>query len=133
MLLVANKYQTGFDQPKLCAMYILKKLNGVNAVQTLSRLNRICPPYNKKTFILDFVNTYEDMEKAFGRYYTTTLLSNTVTPSSIYDLEAKVDSFYVIDPKDVEDVNGLLYGKIINANEKKHLTYIFSKSKNIIR
>lgn len=132
VLLVANKYQTGFDQPKLCAMYILKKLNGVNAVQTLSRLNRICPPYNKKTFILDFVNTYEDMEKAFGRYYTTTLLSNTVTPSSIYDLEAKIDSFYVIDPKDVEDVNGLLYGKIINANEKKHLTYIFSKSKNVI-
>lgn len=56
VLLVANKYQTGFDQPKLCAMYILKKLSGVNAVQTLSRLNRICPPYDKKTFILDFVN-----------------------------------------------------------------------------
>ena len=51
VLLVANKYQTGFDQPKLCAMYILKKLRGVNAVQTLSRLNRICPPYDKKTFI----------------------------------------------------------------------------------
>jgi len=45
VLLVANKYQTGFDQPKLCAMYILKKLKGVNAVQTISRLNRICPPY----------------------------------------------------------------------------------------
>ena len=52
VLLVANKYQTGFDQPKLCAMYVLKKLRGVNAVQTLSRLNRICPPYDKKTFPL---------------------------------------------------------------------------------
>lgn len=62
VLLVANKYQTGFDQPKLCAMYVLKKLRGVNAVQTLSRLNRICPPYDKKTFVLDFVNSYEDME-----------------------------------------------------------------------
>ena len=53
VLLVANKYQTGFDQPKLCAMYIMKKLKGVSAVQTLSRLNRICPPYDKKTSILD--------------------------------------------------------------------------------
>ena len=52
VLLVANKYQTGFDQPKLCAMYVLKKLRGVNAVQTLSRLNRICPPYDKKDFCL---------------------------------------------------------------------------------
>ncbi len=89
VLLVANKYQTGFDQPKLCAMYILKKLRGVNAVQTLSRLNRICPPYDKKTFILDFVNNYEDIQAAFSKYYTTTLLSNSVTPSAIYDLEAK--------------------------------------------
>lgn len=53
VLLVANKYQTGFDQPKLCAMYVLKKLKGVNAVQTLSHLNRICAPYDKKTFVLD--------------------------------------------------------------------------------
>lgn len=60
VLLVADKYQTGFDQPKLCAMYILKKLHGVTAVQTLSRLNRICPPYEKKTFVLDFANDYED-------------------------------------------------------------------------
>ena len=58
VLLVANKYQTGFDQPKLCAMYVLKKLKGVSAVQTLSRLNRICPPFEKKTFVLDFANTY---------------------------------------------------------------------------
>ena len=60
VLIVANKYQTGFDQPKLCAMYVLKKLKGVNAVQTLSRLNRICPPFDKKVFVLDFANTYED-------------------------------------------------------------------------
>lgn len=59
VLLVANKYQTGFDQPKLCAMYVLKKLRGVNAVQTFSRLNRIFPPFEKKTFILDFVNKYQ--------------------------------------------------------------------------
>lgn len=60
VLLVANKSQTGFDQPKLCAMYVDKRLRGVNAVQTLSRLNRICAPYDKKTFVLDFKNEYED-------------------------------------------------------------------------
>lgn len=69
VLLVADKYQTGFDQKKLCAMYVLKKLHGVNAVQTLSRLNRICPPFDKKTFVLDFANDYADIEKAFSRYY----------------------------------------------------------------
>lgn len=69
VLLVANKYQTGFDQPKLCAMYILKKLRGVNAVQTLSRLNRTCLPWDKKTFVLDFVNKYENIIKAFEPYY----------------------------------------------------------------
>lgn len=134
VLLVANKYQTGFDQPKLCAMYILKKLRGVNAVQTLSRLNRICPPYDKKTFVLDFVNDYSDMEAAFAQYYTTTLLSNSVTPMAIYDLEAKVDGFCMIDPMDIDDANDLLYKAGINAKEKKKLTFLFQKvKKNIER
>ena len=57
VLIVANKYQTGFDQKKLCAMYVMKTLNGIAAVQTLSRLNRTCPPYDKKTYIVDFSNT----------------------------------------------------------------------------
>ena len=132
VLLVANKYQTGFDQPKLCAMYIMKKLQSVNAVQTLSRLNRICPPYEKKTFVLDFVNTYEDMEKAFSKYYTVTLLSNSVSPSSIYDLEAKIDGYSIIAPRDVEDVNELLYKDGITASDKKQLQFIFAKTKKEI-
>lgn len=132
VLLVANKYQTGFDQPKLCAMYILKKLRGVNAVQTLSRLNRICPPYDKKTFILDFVNDYEDIQAAFSKYYTTTLLSNSVTPSAIYDLEAKIDGYTVIDPLDIEDANEILYKDDITAKEKKRLTFLFQKVKKNI-
>lgn len=132
VLLVANKYQTGFDQPKLCAMYILKKLKGVNAVQTLSRLNRICPPYDKKTFILDFVNDYKDMQAAFSKYYTTTLLSNSVTPSAIYDLEAKIDGYFVIDPMDIYDANDILYKDNINAKEKKKLTFLFQKTKKNI-
>lgn len=132
VLLVANKYQTGFDQPKLCAMYILKKLKGVNAVQTLSRLNRICPPYDKKTFVLDFVNDYEDMEAAFAQYYTTTLLSNSVTPAAIYDIEAKIDGYSVIDPMDISDANDILYKDDIKAPEKKKLVFLFQKSKKTI-
>ena len=132
VLLVANKYQTGFDQPKLCAMYILKKLRGVNAVQTLSRLNRICPPFDKKTFVLDFVNTYDDIVAAFEPYYTTTLLANSVTPSSVYDLEAKLDGYMVLDPTDIDCAISYLYEKDINASIKKKLNYYFNMAKNRI-
>lgn len=132
VLLVANKYQTGFDQPKLCAMYVLKKLKGVSAVQTLSRLNRICPPFEKKTFILDFVNSYEDITAAFAPYYTTTLLSNSVTPTAIYDLEAKIDAYTVLDPDDIEKANDLLYKEKIDAKDKQKLTFYFKKAKNLI-
>lgn len=129
VLLVANKYQTGFDQPKLCAMYILKRLRGVNAVQTLSRLNRICPPFEKKTFVLDFVNTYEDIVSAFEPYYTTTLLANSVTPSAVYDLEAKLDGYMILDPTDIDCAISYLYEKDMNAALKKKLNYYFNRAK----
>ena len=132
VLLVANKYQTGFDQPKLCAMYVLKKLKGVSAVQTLSRLNRICPPFEKKTFVLDFVNSYEDIKAAFAPYYTTTLLSNSVTPTAIYDLEAQIDAYTVLDPEDIEKANELLYKPNISSKDKQKLTFYFKRSKNMI-
>ncbi len=132
VLLVADKYQTGFDQPKLCAMYVLKKLHGVAAVQTLSRLNRICPPYEKQTFVLDFANTYEDIEAAFSKYYTVTLLSNSVTPSSVYDLEAKLDGYYFMDPSDIEAFNTLLYESDHTAKDKKQMTYYLQKAKHTI-
>lgn len=132
VLLVANKYQTGFDQPKLCAMYILKKLRGVNAVQTLSRLNRICPPYDKQTFVLDFVNDYKDIQNAFSVYYTTTLLSNSITPNAIYDLEAKMDGYSVLDPLDIDSASTILYKDKITAKEKMSLTRLFTKAKRDI-
>ena len=132
VLLVANKYQTGFDQPKLCAMYVLKKLKGVSAVQTLSRLNRICPPFEKKTFVLDFVNTYEDITSAFAPFFTTTLLSNSVTPTAIYDLEAQIDAYAVLDPDDIEKANELLYKPNITSKDKQKLTFYFKHSKNLI-
>ena len=111
VLIVANKYQTGFDQPKLCAMYILKKLRGVNCVQTLSRLNRTCHPYDKKVFVLDFVNDYDDIIKSFEPYYTTTMLVNTVTPEAVYDLENKVDDLNLLDQDDIIDFNDILYSE----------------------
>lgn len=130
VLLVANKYQTGFDQPKLCAMYVLKKLRNVNAVQTLSRLNRICPPFEKKTFILDFVNKYDDIVDAFSPYYTTTLLANSVTPSAVYDLETKLDGYYVLDPSDIEFAVDLIYKGDSSAQTKRKLTYYFQRAKS---
>lgn len=132
VLLVANKYQTGFDQPKLCAMYVLKKLKKVSAVQTLSRLNRICPPYNKKTFILDFVNSYEDIKEAFAPYYTTTLLANSVTPTSVYDLETRIDAYAVIDPFDVDAMNELFYKREQNSRDKQKMTFYFKRAKKML-
>ena len=132
VLLVADKYQTGFDQPKLCAMYILKKLHGVAAVQTISRLNRICPPYDKKTFVLDFVNKYEDIVAAFSKYYTKTVLSNSVTPHAIYDIEAKIDGYFFLDPADVESFNKVLYESEHTAKDKRQMTFYLQKAKHVI-
>lgn len=132
VLLVADKYQTGFDQKKLCAMYILKKLHGVSTVQTLSRLNRICPPFDKKTFVLDFANEYKDIMSDFARYYTTTILSNSVSPSSVYDIEAKLDGYYVLDPMDIDKFNDILYMPNIGSKEKRALEFLLQKSKKNI-
>jgi len=132
ILLVANKYQTGFDQNKLCAMYVLKALKGINAVQTLSRLNRICPPYDKTTFILDFVNDYKDIVKSFEPYYTTTLLCNSVTPELVYEIDAKIDSYYVFSFEDVEETNKYFYETDLQPNKREQkITYYLSKAKKI--
>ncbi|MGI6426020.1 MAG: DEAD/DEAH box helicase family protein [Natronincolaceae bacterium] len=109
VLLVANKYQTGFDQPKLVAMYIDKKLKGVAAVQTLSRLNRIYPPYDKRTFVLDFKNEYEDIKKAFAPYYESTELFETISPHDIRDLDTAIDGYDILNEEDIEAFNNYLY------------------------
>lgn len=131
VLIVANKYQTGFDQPKLCAMYILKKIRGVNAVQTLSRLNRTYFPYDKKVFVLDFVNDYEDINKSFEPYYTTTMLVNTVTPEAVYDLENKVDNYNILDYDDILDFNDVLYSDQKPAEIKAKVNSYLLKSKKL--
>lgn len=132
VLLVANKYQTGFDQPKLCAMYVDKRLRGVNAVQTLSRLNRIYPGYDKKTFILDFKNSYEDIQRAFEPYYTETVLSETITPSAIREVEKQVSQYNFLDYDDIEVFNRYLYQDKRNSKDKLKMWSLLGKSLRII-
>lgn len=132
VLLVANKYQTGFDQPKLCAMYVDKRLQGVNAVQTLSRLNRICVPYDKKTFVLDFKNSYEDIQNAFAPYYTETVLNETITPSDIRSVEAQVDQYGFLDLDDIDTFNGYLYQDKRSSKDKAKMWSLLDKSLQII-
>jgi type I restriction enzyme R subunit len=90
VMIAANKYQTGFDQPKLCAMYVDKKLQGVDCVQTLSRLNRLFP--GKQTFILDFFNDPKDILDAFAPYYRKAELSDVSDPQVVYDLKRTLDA-----------------------------------------
>ena len=94
ILIVADMFQTGFDEPLLHTMYVDKELSDIKAVQTLSRLNR-CHPKKYDTFVLDFANKPEDIEKAFSRYYRTTILSGETDPNKLYDLIATMEEYQV--------------------------------------
>jgi type I restriction enzyme R subunit len=112
LLIVANKFQTGFDQPLLHTMYVDKKLGGVNAVQTLSRLNRIYPPRKTGTMVLDFANDADDIRKAFEPYYEATLLSEETDPNVLYQLQQELDDFHFYTDEEVIDfVEVFLTGK----------------------
>ena len=101
ILIVANKFQTGFDQPLLHTMYVDKTLNGIMAVQTLSRLNRIYPG-KKETLILDFANEAEVIQKAFQPYYETTVLKEATDPHKLYELEEKLLDYRIFVQSNVE-------------------------------
>ncbi|MCG9094272.1 type I restriction endonuclease subunit R [Laribacter hongkongensis] len=103
LLLVANKFQTGFDQPLLCGMYVDKMLGGIQAVQTLSRLNRAYPGKDT-TYILDFVNDPQDILKAFKTYYETAELEAATDPHQVFDLRAKLDAAGCYDEYEVDRV-----------------------------
>ncbi|HQS03840.1 MAG: type I restriction endonuclease subunit R [Halothiobacillus sp. 24-54-40] len=103
ILLVANKFQTGFDQPLLCGMYVDKRLAGIQAVQTLSRLNRAYPGKDT-TYVLDFVNDTEEVLAAFKTYHTTAELSATTDPNLVFNLRAKLDAAGLYDDFEVERV-----------------------------
>jgi len=101
-LIVANKFQTGFDQPLLHTMYVDKKLGGVNAVQTLSRLNRTTSG-KKDTFVLDFANDAEEIKKSFDPFFETTILGEATDPNKLFDLQAALDAFQVYTPEQVQE------------------------------
>lgn len=133
VLIVANKYQTGFNQPKLVAIYVDKKLRNVAAVQTLSRLNRIFRGYNKKTFILDFKNTYDDIRAAFTPYYRETILADTITPSDILDLDRKIDEYSILDNSVVHEFNQFLYQEKRSSREKQKMIALLNKGYDRIK
>lgn len=114
VLLVADKYQTGFDQPLLVAMYVDKRLDGVQAVQTLSRLNRTAPG-KEAPFVLDFVNEAEDIYRAFKPYYDATTLQENSDPAKLEGLKHELDTFQVYHWSEVEAFASIFY-----LNPKKY-------------
>ncbi|AEG02573.1 type I restriction endonuclease subunit R [Methylomonas methanica] len=119
VLLVANKYQTGFDQPKLMAMYVDKRLDGVQAVQTLSRLNRMLPG-KEAPFVLDFVNEAEDIYRAFKPYYDATSLQETSDPALLEQVKHDLDSLQVYYWNEVEAFARIFYRSPNKQNPADH-------------
>jgi len=128
-LIVANKFQTGFDQPLLHTMYVDKKLRDVQAVQTLSRLNRSYKPFKKDTFVLDFYNSAEDIKEAFDPYYTSTMLSEETNPNKLNDLVDKLEMFEVYNLYQVDS----FFEKLVGAVERPQLDPILDESAHIFK
>ena len=108
MLIVAEKYQTGFDEPLLHTMFVDKKLSGVKAVQTLSRLNRTTRGKDS-TFVLDFVNSAEDIQKSFEPYYEATVLEQATDPNVLYDLKNTLDKYRIYTQTEIDAFADLYY------------------------
>jgi len=129
MLVVANKYLTGFDQPKLCTMYVDKKLQGVLAVQALSRLNRAADKLGKKTedlFVLDFFNEVDDIKAAFDPFYTSTSLSSATDVNVLHELKGTLDDVGVYEWSEVED----FVTKYFDGLDAQKLSPIIDKAAN---
>lgn len=120
VLIVAEKYQTGFDQPKLCAMYVDRKLAGLQAVQTLSRLNRTYPG-KENTFVLDFQNTIEDMQNAFRPFFEVTALEANSDPNQIYELEARLNTFGILDQGEIDRFAETFYKGALDTHDRARL------------
>lgn len=117
VMIVAEKFQTGFDQPRLVAMYVDKKLGGVQAVQTLSRLNRTYPGKDK-TFVLDFVNEAEDVLEAFLPYYRKATITASTDPNLIYDVVTKLDASGIYTMSEVAQAFDAAFAGGTNSNSK---------------
>jgi type I restriction enzyme R subunit len=119
VLIVANKYQTGFDQPLLCAMYVDKKLSGVQAVQTLSRLNRTYPGKDA-TFVLDFANDTEEILAAFQPFYEQTTVAEITDWHQLYDLQHKLDNGRIWTDEELESFARVFYKPKAKLTAKEH-------------
>jgi type I restriction enzyme R subunit len=108
VLLVAEKYQTGFDQPLLHTMYVDKRLSGIQAVQTLSRLNRI-HPMKEDTFVLDFVNDPQEILNSFQPYYEQTNIGERADPRQLYEIQAKMEAKQIYYKQEVEEFSKIFY------------------------
>jgi type I restriction enzyme, R subunit len=117
ILLAANKFQVGFDQPLLHTMYVDKRLSGVQAVQTLSRLNRIAPG-KEDTFVLDFINDADEIFRSFQPYYEQTIVAETADPNRLYELQHALESAQVFSSTEVEGLCRVFY----TPKEKKSVT-----------
>lgn len=125
MLIVAEKYQTGFDEPLLHTMFIDKKLSGVKAVQTLSRVNRIAPGKND-TFILDFVNEAEEIQAAFIPYYERTALDEEININLVYDIRSTIRKAMLYNDEDIQKFIKIYYKKgKQNATDLGRMTSLF--------
>jgi type I restriction enzyme R subunit len=122
LLLVADKYQTGFDQPLLHTMYVDKKLSGVKAVQTLSRLNRMCAG-KEDTFVLDFANDTEAILESFQPYYELTSIKENSDPNHLYDLKAQIDNSKIIWETEVDNFCNVFFksAKSLSVSEQGKL------------
>ena len=108
ILLAANKFQTGFDQPLLHTMYVDKRLSGVQAVQTLSRLNRVAPG-KEGTFVLDFVNDAEEIRRSFQPYFEQTIVAETADPTRLYELQHQLEAAQVFSQGEVDGLCNVFY------------------------
>ena len=122
VLIVADKYQTGFDEPLLHTMFVDKPLSGVKAVQTLSRLNRTCPG-KKDTFVLDFVNKAEDIQESFQPYYQGTILESGADPNAIYQIYKRVESYKLFNDDEIHEFAKTYYSKEDNMELLNHYLY----------
>lgn len=120
ILIVAEKYQTGFDEPLLHTMIVDKKLRNVKTVQTLSRLNRTCPGKND-TFVIDFVNEKEDVQADFQVFYHETLLEEEVNTDLLYKVQKELRAFRIYDDNDIEQFCDVYFAKGVQGNEAQGL------------
>lgn len=121
VLLVAEKYQTGFDEPLLHTMYVDKPLSGIKAVQTLSRLNRMCPG-KEDTFVLDFINDPDVIKESFQPYYESTSLSEVTDPNILYDMQAEIEPYQVFTDDEVQRVNEIEVAGGVTKSTKAQTT-----------